>query len=159
MSTNEVSHTPTSQDDENNVLEIMIGMPSKVQRFVTLYLTGQYTLQKTAELLNVHVNTLHNWMKREDVKLAISEMQMQTHEQVSTELKALTLKATRKLHALMDSPIDGVALQAVKDVLDRAGHKTKQEIKIDKTVTTIEEKFKELVDATIIDAEFMEVKE
>lgn len=158
MSTNEVSHTPTSQD-ESNVLEIMIGMPSKVQRFVTLYLTGQYTLQKTAELLQVHVNTLHNWMKRPDVKEAISEMQMQTHEQVSVELKALTLKATRKLHALMDSPIDGVALQAVKDVLDRAGHKTKQEIKIDKTVTTIEEKFKELVDSTIIDADFQEVKE
>lgn len=158
MSTNEVSHTPTPQD-ENNVLEIMSGMPSKMQRFITLYLTGQYTLQKTAELLQVHVNTLHNWMKRADVKEAISEMQMQTHEQVSTELKALTLKATRKLHALMDSPIDGVALQAVKDVLDRAGHKTKQEIKIDKTVTTIEEKFKELVDSTIIDAEFMEVKD
>lgn len=137
----------------------MSGMPSKMQRFITLYLTGQYTLQKTAELLQVHVNTLHNWMKRADVKEAISEMQMQTHEQVSTELKALTLKATRKLHALMDSPIDGVALQAVKDVLDRAGHKTKQEIKIDKTVTTIEEKFKELVDSTIIDAEFMEVKD
>ena len=59
----------------------------------------------------------------------------------------------------MNSPIDGVALQAVKDVLDRAGHKSKQEIKIDKTVTTIEQKMKELIDSTIIDVEFTEVGE
>jgi hypothetical protein len=58
----------------------------------------------------------------------------------------------------MNSPIDGVALQAVKDVLDRAGHKPKNEIKVEKTVTTIEQKMKQLIDATI-DAEYEEVEE
>lgn len=160
MSTNVENLTPTThQDNEEYELSVLYTLPTKMQRFVTLYLTGQYQLQKLAQLLEVHPNTLGNWLKRADVKEAIAEVQIETHEQVATELKALTLKATRKLHALIDSPIDGVALQAVKDVLDRAGHKTKQEIKIDKTVTTIEEKFKELVDSTIVEAEFTEVNE
>lgn len=161
MSTNVENLTPTThQDDAEESTSALYLLPTtKMQRFVTLYLTGQYQLQKLAQLLEVHPNTLTNWLKRADVKEAIADVQEETHQQVTTELKALTLKATRKLHALIDSPIDGVALQAVKDVLDRAGHKTKQEIKIDKTVTTIEEKFKELIDSTIVEAEFTEVND
>jgi hypothetical protein len=88
----------------------------------------------------------------------MDEMQEATHGMVSQQLKTLTLQATDRLRELMNSPIDGVALQAVKDVLDRAGHKQKTEIKIDKTVTTIEQKWKELIDGTIVDAEFEEVE-
>lgn len=159
MSTSVEKHTQTVESQESNQLSTIAHMPVKMQRFITLYLTGQYTLQKLAQLLELHPNTLTNWLQRGEVKDAIAEIQDQTHQQVATELKSLTLKATRKLYDLMDSPIDGVALQAVKDVLDRAGHKTKQEIKIDKTVTTIEEKFKELVESTIVDAEYTEVEE
>ena len=65
---------------------------------------------------------------------------------MATQLKTLTLKATNKLASLIDSPIDGVALQAVKDVLDRGGHKAKQEIKVDKTVRTFEEKLQEVME-------------
>lgn len=122
-----------------------------------LYLTGQYTLNKLAQLLEVHPNTLTNWLKRKDVKEAIEEIQAGVHDQVQVELKTLTLKATQRLAELMDSSIDAVALQAVKDVLDRGGHKQKQEIKIDKTVTTIEQKMKDLIEATIVEGEYEEV--
>lgn len=128
-------------------------LPPKMQRFIHLYMTGQYTLNKLAQLLEVHPNTLGNWLKRKDVREIISDMQNTTHDVVGIQLKALTMKAVNKLGALTDSPIDGVALQAVKDILDRAGHKPKQEIKVDKTVTTIEQRFKELIDSTI-DAEY-----
>lgn len=120
-------------------------------------MTGQYTLNKLAQLLELHPNTLTAWMKRKDVKDAINELQDSTHQIVSVQLKTLTNKAVARLTELMDSPIDAVALQAVKDVLDRSGHKQKQEIKIDKTVTTIEQKMKELIDSTIVDADFEEV--
>jgi len=73
------------------------------------------------------------------------------------ELKTLTLKATQRLAELMDSSIDAVALQAVKDVLDRGGHKQKTEIKVDKTITTIEQKMKDLIEATIVEGEYEEV--
>lgn len=133
-------------EESNNTISLL---PPKMQRFIHLYMTGQYTLNKLAQLLEVHPNTLTNWLRRKDVKEIIADMQVDTHDMVAVQLKALTLKAVTKLGSLTESPIDGVALQAVKDILDRAGHKPKNEIKVDKTVTTIEQKFKELVDATI----------
>lgn len=142
-------------DTQNELMEVdevgskISELPPKMQRFIHLYMTGQYSLNKLAQLLEVHPNTLGNWLKRKDVRSVITEMQETTHDVVGIQLKALTMKAVNKLGSLTDSPIDGVALQAVKDILDRAGHKPKNEIKVDKTVTTIEQKFKELVDATI----------
>lgn len=126
------------------------------QRFVGLYLTGQFDLSKIAQLLDVHRNTLTLWLKREDVKSVIVDTQELTHEIVASQLKTLTIAATNKLMSLINSPIDGVALNAVKDVLDRAGHKPRQEIKIDKTVT-FEEKLRDIMDKTL-DAEY-EVRE
>lgn len=153
MSIEKENLTPSTSQEANPFAD----MPPKMQRFIHLYMTGQYTLNKLAQLLEVHPNTLSNWLKRQDVKDAIADMQNSIHDQVQIQLKTLTLKATAKLHELIDSPIDGVALQAVKDVLDRAGHKPKNEIKVDKTITTVEQKMKELIDSTIVDAEFEEV--
>lgn len=135
----------TNDDVELSILSL----PPKMQRFVQLYMTGQYTLSKLADLLEVHPNTLGNWLKRQDVRDIIADMQQTTHDIVGMQLKALTLKAVNKLGNLTDSPIDGVALQAVKDILDRSGHKPKQEIKVDKTVRTFEQKLSEIIDNTI----------
>ena len=160
MPTEKESLTPSiSEKNEQESDNALSAMPPKMQRFVHLYMTGQYTLNKLAQLLELHPNTITAWMKRKDVKDAIAELQDTTHQIVSTQLKTLTNKAVTRLTELMDSPIDAVALQAVKDVLDRSGHKQKQEIKIDKTVTTVEQKMKELIDSTIIDADFEEVEE
>jgi transposase-like protein len=134
-------------------------LPIKMQRFVHLYTTGQYTLAKLSQLLEVHPYTLGNWLKRKDVKTIILDMQNTTHDIVNMQLKALTLSAVSKLTNLINSPIDGVALQAVKDVLDRGGHKPKQEVKIDKTVKTFEQKLNSIIDSTIIDVEFEESEE
>ena len=43
----------------------------KLQRFVHLYLTGQYNQTQLAQLLEVHKNTINSWLKREDVNIAI----------------------------------------------------------------------------------------
>lgn len=144
----------TDEEEEEESLGALANLNMKQQRFIHLYLTGQYTVQKLAQLLEVHPNTLFNWLKRTDVKDIIADMQTTTHDMVSIQLKNLTMAATDKLSKLINSPIDGVALQAVKDILDRSGHKAKQEIKVDKTVTTIEQKMAELIDKTIIDADF-----
>lgn len=106
-------------------------------------------MNKLAQLLEVHPNTLSNWLKRKDVRDIISDMQQTTHDIVGIQLKALTLQAVNKLGALTESPIDGVALQAVKDILDRSGHKCKQEIKIDKTVRTFEQKLYDIIESTV----------
>gem|GEM_PF-3232519 len=128
-------------------------LPPKIQRFVQLYMTGQYTNAKLAQLLEVDPHTISNWLKRKDVQAIMNDMAETTHKMVTAQLRALSQKAANKLDSLIDSPIDGVALNAVKDVLDRTGHKPKQEIKVDKTVRTFEERLTDLIDKTI-DAEY-----
>ena len=133
--------------NELNLLE------PKLQRFVHLYLTGQYNQRQIAQLLDIHENTVSQWLKREDVNASIKEYQAMEHEMIDTQIKAMRMKAIQKMNDLMDSPIDGIAFQACKDILDRTGHKAKNEIKVDKTVKTIEMQLTDLADG-IFDADF-----
>lgn len=128
----------------------------KLQRFVHLYLTGQYNQSELADILEVHINTICNWLKREDVNMAIKEYQSAEHEIVDAKIKSMRLKAIERMNELMDSPIDGIAFQACKDILDRTGHKAKNEIKVDKTVKTIEMQLKDLAE-DVLDVDFSEV--
>ena len=129
----------------------------KLQRFVHLYLTGQYNQTQLAQLLEVHKNTINSWLKREDVNIAIKEYQAMEHEMIDVQIKALRMKAIEKMNELMDSPIDGIAFQACKDILDRTGHKAKNEIKVDKTVKTIEMQLNDLAENLITDVDFTEL--
>ena len=151
------------QEKETDVVDKLTQLPPKMQRFIHLYTTGQYTYAKLAQLLEVHPNTITKWMRNSTVQEIIYEMQQATHEMVSHQLKNLTVQAMNRLGELINSPVDGVAMQAVKDVLDRGGHKTKNEIQVDKKVTTVEEKIRNLADETIDveevqDVEYEEVK-
>lgn len=129
----------------------------KHQRFIQLYLTGNFTQAKIAELLEVHPKTVTQWMKNPEIRSALDEAQLEIHDQVAYQLKAMTVKATNRLSSLMDSPMDAIAIQAVRDVLDRGGHKTKNEIKVEKTVTTVEQRMKEIIDMTIPELEMEEI--
>ena len=133
--------------------EIQILEP-KLQRFVHLYLTGQYNQTQLAQLLEVHKNTINSWLKREDVNIAIKEYQAMEHEMIDVQIKAMRMKAIEKMNELMDSPIDGIAFQACKDILDRTGHKAKNEIKVDNTVKTIEMQLNDLAENLITDVDF-----
>lgn len=139
---------------EANALQ---GLEPNIQRFIHLYLTGQYSLSKLADLLGVHPNTVYNWMKREDVRNAIDTMQSATTKIVADQMQAMTMKAINRMRELMDSPIDGVALQAVKDILDRTGHKPKQTVEKNVNVRTFEEKLEELID-DVIEAEWKDIE-
>lgn len=150
---------PTTETSDEEELSI-ITLPPKMQRFIQLYMTGQYSLNKLAQLLELHPNTLSKWARRQDVQDIIADMQKKTHEMVSTKLNILTVSAVNKLAKLIDSPIDGVALQAVNTILDRSGHRSKQEIKIDKTVTTYEQRLQDVIEKTIdIDFDNYEMEE
>ena len=132
-------------------------LDTKLQRFVNLFLTGAYTNKELAGLMDVHINTVYSWINREDVQMVITDMQKKEHEAVEIRLKSLRAKALEKMNDLMDSPIDGVAFQACKDVLDRTGHKAKNEVKVEKTVKTIEMQLKDLADNIFTDVDFVEV--
>lgn len=129
----------------------------KQQRFIHLYLTGAYTNTQLAQLLDIHINTVYTWLKRDDVQNIIEELQREEHKMVEARLKSMRNKALEKMNDLMDSPIDGIAFQACKDVLDRTGHKAKSEVKVEKTVKTIEMQLKDLADDILTDVDFTEV--
>ncbi len=152
------------KNEEKNIENDITALEPKQQRFIHTYLTGQYKLIEIAELLGVHPNTLNSWMKRPEIVNIIKDYQQVEHEIVKTSLKALQLKAVNKMSELIDSPIDGIAFQASKDVLDRGGHKPQQQIKVDKTIITYEKKLKDLMsealnDDDIIDIEFENIEE
>ena len=126
----------------------------KLQRFVHMYLTGKYNHRQLAEIFEVHENTINSWLKRDDVMMAIREYQSLEHEMFDIQIKSMRMKAIEKMNELMDSPIDGIAFQACKDILDRTGHKAKNEIKVDKTVKTIEMQLNDLAENLITDVDF-----
>ena len=74
-----------TEKTQNNEISITQLTP-KMQRIVHLYMTGQYTLNKLAQLLETHPTTLGKWLKRNDVKTIITQMQNGTHEIVATKL-------------------------------------------------------------------------
>lgn len=137
----------------------IIALSPNHRRFVTLYLSGQYGINKIAELLDVHPNTIRKWMKRDDVSTYLQEMQDEQNQIIKMQLSQMTTKAANKLSDLVDSNIDGVALQAVKDILDRGGYKAEQKVKKEVTITTYEQQIDSIVDATmsdVIDVEYIE---
>lgn len=145
---------PESQVKESKITTL----DPKHQRFIHLYLTGQYTLAELANLLNVHVNTVRNWLKKDEIKEIINEYQKDEHQIVEQTLKALRFKALSRLAKIIDSPVDGVALQAVNSILDRTGHKSKQQKDVNINVTTFEKQITDLIDKTIKDEEVIDVE-
>lgn len=144
---------------------IFDGVPQEVMRFLTpsknrailLYITGQYTVRKIAEIIGVTEQTIRIWLNQPAVQCAIKELQCREFHIIDSSLKALRMKAVNTMNELLDSPMDPVRFQASKDILDRTGHKPAAEMKIDKTVTTIEKQLKDLADVTIADSEVIDI--
>ena len=83
--------------------------------------------QEIVKELGVAPNAISRWMAREDFQKALQE-------EMQRGFKDLAVKARKKLDKLIDSPNDGVALGACKEVLNKAGYMETQ--KIDANVET-----------------------
>ena len=146
---------------------IFSGLPSELidtlsparTRMILLYLTGQYTQKKIAGIIGVSENTIRTWLMDAAVQTVIRELQAREFAIIEGNLKALRYKAVNTMNDLMDSDMDNVKFQAAKDVLDRGGHRPTQSIKVDKTVTTVEQQLASLVDFTIDDAEVIDISD
>ena len=158
-------------EDKNNKVvaeeSLFSGLPSELVesltpakiRMIMLYLTGQYTQKKIAEIVGVSNTTVREWLLDPSVQAVIKEIQSREFVKINNDLNALKNKAVSTLYELLDSTMDTVRYQAAKDILDRGGHKAQQSIKVDKTVTTREEQLKSLIDMTISDDDVIDVGE
>lgn len=117
----------------------------KQQRFVHMYLSGMYKTHQIADILKVTQATIHNWLKNPQIKSIIDNYQKEEEEIILHNLKALRLKALNKMNDLLESPVDGIAFQAAKDLLDRTGFKpsTKQDVKVE--IYNYEQQIKEII--------------
>lgn len=145
--------------------DLLFGLPEEIMnqlspaktRTILLWLTGQYTQKKIAQIVGVSDNTIRTWLCDPLVQTVIQEIQKREFAVIESNLKAMNYKAIGTLNELLDSDMDNVRFSAAKDILDRSGHKPQQNIKVDKTVTTIEQQLQTLADFTIDDSEVIDI--
>jgi len=139
--------------------DIVDGLSPAKTRMIMMYLTGHYTQKKLGQIIGVSENTIRTWLLDPNVQTVIKELQQREFAVVDSQLKALRYKAIDTMNGLLESDMDNVRFQAAKDILDRGGHKPQQSIKVDKTITTLEQQLSALADFTIEDAEVIDISD
>lgn len=159
------AQSPAKAAENDGPENFLSGLPAELveaispakMRMILLWLTGQYTQKKIAAVVGVAEQTINIWLRDPTVQAIIKELQAREFAIVESNLKAMRYKALQTLDDLLDSDMDNVRFQAAKDILDRGGHKPQQNIKVDKTVTTVEQQLASLADFTIDDAEIIDI--
>lgn len=137
--------------------ETMLKMTPAKMQLVSYYLTGNYTQTKLATILGINPQTVRTWLLDENVQYVIKELQTRELSLVQANLNRLRDKAINTMEDLLNSNMDNVRFQAAKDILDRGGLKAQQSIKVDKTVTNLEQQLADLADYTISDADVIDI--
>ncbi len=161
MEDNKIVSTNESPEQES----LFSGLPQEVvdkltpakMRMISMYLTGMYSQGHIAKVIGVSANTIRAWLMSDEVQTLISIMQEKEFNLIESRLKSMRYKALDTMDDLLDSPIDQVRYNASKDILDRTGHKPQQTIKVDKTVTNIEQQLKQLADFNIDEDNIVDV--
>lgn len=137
--------------------ELMSRITPAKTRMILLWLTGQYSQRKIANIIGCSEATIKAWLVDPAVQLIIKEIQQREFALIESNLKAMSYKAIDTMNELLDSDMDNVRFSAAKDILDRGGHKPHQNIKVDKTVTNIEQQLSQLADFTINEDEIIDI--
>ena len=137
--------------------EVVDKLTAAKMRMISMYLTGMYSQGHIAKVIGVSANTIRAWLMSDEVQALISIMQEKEFNLIESRLKSMRYKALDTMDDLLDSPIDQVRYNASKDILDRTGHKPQQTIKVDKTVTNIEQQLKQLADFNIDEDNIVDV--
>ena len=161
MEDNKIVSTNETPEQES----LFSGLPQEVvdkltpakMRMISMYLTGMYSQGHIAKVIGVSANTIRAWLMSDEVQTLISIMQEKEFNLIESRLKSMRYKALDTMDDLLDSPIDQVRYNASKDILDRTGHKPQQTIKVDKTVTNIEQQLKQLADFNIDENNIVDV--
>ena len=148
-------HPVSEEEMENSNMKLL---NPKQQRFIHLYLSGDYSVKKISELLNMSYNGVRKWLNTPKIKAIIEEHQIEEDEIVKQGLKAMRLHAVYKMRDLCDSKVEGIAYQAARDILDRTGHKapTKNETKVE--IYTFEQQMAEVIKQSNSPEEFVDVE-
>lgn len=98
----------------------------KQQKCVILMITTNKTQKQIANEIQVSENTICEWKKDEEFKAEIQK-------QMKENFGSLAIEAQQELRKLLRSKNENVKIQAIKDVLDRAGYKPVEKTEISGT--------------------------
>lgn len=91
-------------------------LTEKQQKCVFLMITTNKTQKQIAKEIQISENSICEWKKDKEFK---EEIQKQMKENFGS----LAIEAQQKLRKLLNSKNESIQMQAIKDVLDRAGYK------------------------------------
>ena len=137
--------------------EIMTSITPAKMQLINYYLTGNYTQQKMAAIIGISPHTVRAWLMDENVQAVIKELQTRELALIQANLNSLRHKAIDTMEDLLSSNMDNVRFQAAKDILDRGGLKAQQSIKVDKTVTNLEQQLADLAEYTISEEDVIDI--
>lgn len=129
--------------------------PLLKQRLAQLYVSGFYNREQIASILRVSKSTVIKLLKDEDVLDMILTYQDEEKKLIDSRIKSLRFNAVDTISELLDSDDDAIRLQVAKDILDRTGHKEREQKDVNINVS-YEQQLKELaegVDFTIIEVD------
>ena len=105
-------------------------MTSKQQKAIELLVSGDFnTYEEIAEHVKVSRKTLYNWRREEKFTKELSK-------EINLKLTRIVPKALNKIERLIDSDNEHIALMAAKNILDRAGYKAVDKLKLDSNIET-----------------------
>lgn len=101
-------------------------MTDKQERCIKLMITTNKTQKQIAKEIEVSEKTICEWKKQKEFKDEIDK-------NIKENFSSLAIDAQKELKKLLKSKNENIRIQAVKDILDRAGYKPveKREIKDD----------------------------
>lgn len=95
----------------------------KQQKCIILMVTSGKTQKQIAKEIQISENTISEWKRNKEFK---EEIQKQMRENFGS----LAIEAQQKLKKLLNSKNENIQIQAIKDVLDRAGFKPVEKAEI-----------------------------
>lgn len=101
-------------------------MTDKQEKCIKLMVTTNKTQKQIAKEIEVSEKTICEWKKQKEFKDEIDK-------NIKENFSSLAIDAQKELKKLLKSKNENIRIQAVKDILDRAGYKPveKREIKDD----------------------------
>lgn len=130
--------------------------PAKMQ-LIDCYLTGNYTYKKLGAMFNIAPSTVKSWLMDENVQAIISELQNRELALMQADLNRLRSRAIETMEDLLDSNMDNIRFSAARDILDRGGLKAEQKLKVDKTVTNLEQTLMDMGNFVISEDEVIDI--
>ena len=88
----------------------------KQQKCIILMITSNKTQKQIANEIQVSENTICEWKKDKEFKEEIKK-------QMQENFGLIAIEAQQKLKKLLNSKNENIQIQAIKDILDRAGYK------------------------------------